>query len=321
MSAAKGRGFGALRAKPKATAETSVAKRFGLDEEEIAAAAVANGQVRGIDKKLVSADPAQPRKVFNKEKHEELKTSIARNGLLQPIIVRDKPDPADGVYIIAGERRWRAIMELDDLATIEVIVRNDIAPEMILMAQLIENLQREDMTPLETANAFEAAMKQQSISQRELGAQLGMSESVVSTYMSMLKAPKSIQDAASTGGIKDVTLLAKLSRLAKTNPEKVDELVTQVASGEIASAEARVIANTALKESKGNDNDAKPVRKPVHTPPVVTRLVVTEFGWLSGSDDAVIQLTTKHGLYEISFSGSIDEIVDALTAGAEGRAG
>lgn len=321
MSTAKNRGFGALRTKPKAEPASGIAKRFGLDEDEIVAEAIANGQVREIDKSLVSADPAQPRKHFIQEKHENLKASIQENGLLQPIIVRDKANPEEGVFIIAGERRWRAVMDLPDMATIEAIVRNDIAPEKILMVQLIENVQREDMTPLEIANAFSHAIKQQGISQKELGIQLGMSESLVSTYLSMLKAPASIQDAANSRDIKDVTLLAKLSRLAKTNPEEAEQLVAKVGSGELASAEARVLTNDALKKSKGRDGASERPEKAGAASKIVTRLEAVKFSWLSGSDEAIVQLETNHGLYEISFNGSIEEVIADLQANAEGRAG
>lgn len=322
MSDVKKRGFGSSRAKPSSEGgkATNVTKRFGLDEEAILAEAVESGQIRKIDKALVSPDPAQPRKIFNQEKHEDLKASIEQHGLLQPIIVRDHPDAGQGVLIIAGERRWRAIMGMPGLKEIDVIVRNDIAPEKILMAQLIENLQREDMTPLETASAFEKAMQQQGISQKELGAQLGMSESLVSTFMSMLKAPSSIQDAASSRDIKDVTLLAKLSRLAKTNPAKADELVEKVASGEIASVEARVLTNNALKDAKGTGAPA--TKKPAATvTPMITRLLAKKVSWLSGSDEAVIQLETPNGVYEILFDESIEDVIAALQESAEGRAG
>lgn len=324
------RGFGGARKPVPAPADeaiTSAVKRFGLDEDNIVAQAKAAGGVIEADKHLVIPDPDQPRKTFDQQKHQELRASIVQSGLLQPLIVRSRADGQPGWLIIAGERRWRAIMDIPGLETIQIIVRDDIESSKILLAQLIENIQREDMTPLDTAMAFQRIMDEQGLKQRELGELVGMSESMISTYMSMLKAPAIIQTLAGSGDIKDVTLLTKLSRLAKADEKSAEELIAGITTGELTATGARHRVGAALKVVKEKPN-AKPggkaeSRPEKPQPKMITRLQVAQggFHWLSGSDEPVLQIQTPQGSYELTFPGSIDEVIAALQQSAEERAG
>ena len=99
---------------------------------------------------LIDANPLQPRRLFNQEKLAELAQSIRSNGIIQPLVVRKA---ADRYQLVAGERRWRAA-KLASLDTVPVVVQ-DIPDDRLLEITLIENIQREDLNPIETAVAFQ----------------------------------------------------------------------------------------------------------------------------------------------------------------------
>lgn len=318
MSVTKKRGFGSAT---KPAVVSSATERFGLDELEtkIIDEAKNDGSIKRVKKIDISPDPHQPRKVFDPARHAEMCQSIAAAGILQPLLVRERLDGEPGYLIIAGERRWRAAMEVESIDDILVVVRNDLDPGQILVAQLIENIQRESMTPLDTAQAFERVMKEQGINQRQLGESLGMSESNVSVFMSLLKAPQSVQKAAGQNGLQDATAMAKLARLSAVNPEKADEIAAEIISDRIKPTAVRAVVAQALKDSKKPKNAGKEEILPTGQP--ITRLVVTSFGWLSGSDEPLLKVTTPTGVFELEFPRDIETTIEALTLSAEERAG
>src|SRR5207244_9063074 len=116
----------------------------------------------------VQANPLQPRTVFESAKLEELAASIRANGVIQPIVVRRL---GDGFQIVAGERRWRA-SKLAGLAEVPVVVQDVADPQMLELA-LIENIQREDLNPIETAQAYDRLARELGLSQEEIGKRTG----------------------------------------------------------------------------------------------------------------------------------------------------
>src|SRR5579863_5992953 len=118
--------------------------------------------------KRIKPNPFQPRRQFREEALEELAQSIRANGIIQPISVRKA---GDEYQIIAGERRWRAA-QLAGLTMVPVIVQ-DIADEKLLEVALIENIQREDLNPIELAEAFERMVTELSLSHEEIGRRTG----------------------------------------------------------------------------------------------------------------------------------------------------
>ncbi len=150
--------------------------------------------------KLSSIDPKadQPRKYFDREALEELATSIKENGLLQPILVREYDD--SGRYqIIAGERRFRAsrLAELDVIPAI-VLDRDDRKTAEI---SLIENIQREDLNPIEEAMAYKALLDDYSLTQEELAERVGKSRSAVANAMRLLDLPEDVLEMVAIGDI------------------------------------------------------------------------------------------------------------------------
>ena len=157
--------------------------------------------------KLSMIDPKsdQPRKYFDKEALEELASSIAENGLLQPILVREYGDSR--YQIIAGERRFRA-SKLAGLSEIPAIVL-DKDDRKVAEIALIENIQREDLNPVEEAMAFRALIKEYDLTQEELSEKVGKSRSAIANTMRLLDLP--------------------------------DEILTMVAAGELSAGHARTL--------------------------------------------------------------------------------
>ena len=142
----------------------------------------------------IEVNPNQPRKRFAVSELETLKTSIARDGILQPLIVRQA---GDSYQLIAGERRLRAARELS-LDTVPVL-RLDLGDERLLEVALVENIHRENLNPIELAEAYKALMDSRGWTQEELADQLGMSRPAVSNTVRLLELSEDMQQALVRG--------------------------------------------------------------------------------------------------------------------------
>lgn len=146
---------------------------------------------------LVDPKSDQPRKTFDKESLEELAASILENGLLQPILVREY---ANGRYqIIAGERRFRA-SKIAGLTEIPAIIL-DKDDKKVAEIALIENIQREDLNPIEEAMAFKALADEYDLTQEELSAKVGKSRSAIANAVRLLDLPAPVLDMVASGEI------------------------------------------------------------------------------------------------------------------------
>lgn len=162
-----------------------------------------------VDIKLseIKPNPYQPRKIFNQEKIDELAQSIKEHGVFQPIILKKA---TSGYIIVSGERRYRASKQLN-LETIPAIVREYNQAKVAQIA-LIENLQREDLNPLEEAEAYKTIMKELNITQQELADKIGKSRSYVTNTIGLLVLPKTVQ-AQVLGGLISMGHARALSKL------------------------------------------------------------------------------------------------------------
>ncbi len=149
--------------------------------------------VRHIDINLVIANPNQPRKEFSEEALEELTESIKAKGVLQPVLVRPMPGQRGKYELVAGERRLRA-SKLAGLTEIPALVREMTDLESMAVA-LIENLQREDLNPIEEARGYQELTSKFGLSQEELGRQVGKSRSALANSMRLLSLPDPIQES------------------------------------------------------------------------------------------------------------------------------
>ena len=154
-------------------------------------------EVINIDITRIIPGEQQPRKVFRDTALQELAASIKERGVLQPIIVSRT---GDGTFrLIAGERRWRATA-LAGLKKIPAMVK-DVASADSLEIALIENIQREDLNPVETAEAFHRLMKDFSLTQEDLSAKVGKERATVANYLRLLKLPDEIKRLVNDGSL------------------------------------------------------------------------------------------------------------------------
>ncbi|EHH3659141.1 ParB/RepB/Spo0J family partition protein [Vibrio parahaemolyticus] len=161
----------------------------------------------------------QVREEFNDESLLELCESLEENGQIQPVVVY--PFDGKGYKIQEGERRWRATMLSDKLTHVECIVRE----KGDIFGQLIENIQREDLTPIELGKAFDQAKKKHNLDNRGLAKRLGKSDGYISKYLNVLKAPDFVLEAFQKGIIGDVESINELRKATIDNSERVREAV------------------------------------------------------------------------------------------------
>jgi ParB family chromosome partitioning protein len=136
----------------------------------------------------ISPNVDQPRKAFNQEKLNELADSIKTNGIIMPIIVRKE---GTGYKIVAGERRWRAA-RIAGLAVMPAIVR-DLSDLQVMEQALIENIQRQDLNPIEESNALERLIKEHHLTQEKLSSIVGKSRPAITNSLRLLNLPEEIQ--------------------------------------------------------------------------------------------------------------------------------
>jgi len=141
-----------------------------------------------IDLDLLEPNPDQPRTVFRDTKIDELAASIRSNGIVQPLVARKRDER---YQIIAGERRWRAAQRAG-LEKVPVIVR-DIPDERVLELSLIENIQREELNPIEEANAYKRLIDGLGVTQEEVARRVGRERSSVTNYLRLLRLSEEIQ--------------------------------------------------------------------------------------------------------------------------------
>ena len=198
-----------------------------------------NGEnVQDIKLTLIRPNPYQPRRTFDKAALNELAKSIEKTGVFQPVILR-QPDPQIERYeLIAGERRFRA-SKIAKQATIPAIVRN-MSDEQMMEVAVLENLQREDLTPLEEAQAYPTLMDKLSLTQAQVASRLGKSRPYIANYLRLLGLPKMIKDALNDGrlsmgqartilGLKDKKKLVSLAKRAMDKNLTVRQLEEIVA--------------------------------------------------------------------------------------------
>ncbi|MGF1645695.1 MAG: ParB/RepB/Spo0J family partition protein [Kineosporiaceae bacterium] len=146
----------------------------------------------------ITANPRQPRQVFDEDALAELVASIREVGVLQPVVVRRVHDRGDvGYELIMGERRWRAC-QLAGLATVPAVVR-DTTDDALLRDALLENLHRVDLNPLEEAAAYQQLLQDFGCSQEELSQRIGRSRPQVSNTLRLLKLPAAVQRHVAAG--------------------------------------------------------------------------------------------------------------------------
>lgn len=168
----------------------------GFDDLVEGEISFASEEILQVPVESIRPNRFQPRKEIPGESFENLKGSIARNGILQPVVVR----PAESGYeLIAGERRWRAARELD-LEVIPVIIRQADDQKALELA-LVENIQREDLNPIDRAFAYRQLMNTFGLTQEETAGRVGQERSTVANTLRLLDLPEEVQEMLRDGRV------------------------------------------------------------------------------------------------------------------------
>ena len=187
----------------------------------------------------------QPRKYFDNAALSELAVAIKNQGVIQPLLVRQLPGMPQRYEIVAGERRWRAA-KLAGLTEVPVIVTEYTDKEAMTVA-LVENLQREDLNPLEEAEALQALREAHGLSQEALAEQLGKSRSAVANALRLLQLPPSIQEGLIRN---DITAGHARALLAIADAELRAELYAAVIDQHLSVRETEAAADTCKRTGK-----------------------------------------------------------------------
>ena len=175
-----------------------------------------------VDLKIndISPNNGQPRKNFNDDALNELALSIKENGVIQPIIVQRK---GEGYRIVAGERRWRAA-RIAGLSVIPAIVR-DLSDKETMAQALIENIQREDLNPIEEASAMQNLLKTHKLTQEQLATKLGKPRATIANTLRILNLDESLQEFVSRGDLSEGHAKAILALKEKEDQRKVADVI------------------------------------------------------------------------------------------------
>jgi len=141
-------------------------------------------------------NPFQPRSAVDPARLAELAASLRESGMVQPILVRRH---GERYQIIAGERRWRAAQQAG-LATVPIVVR-DVADDRLLELALVENIQRQELTPLEEAQAFHRLQEELRLTQEEVARKVGRDRTTVTNTLRLLRLPREVRELLNTGGL------------------------------------------------------------------------------------------------------------------------
>jgi ParB family transcriptional regulator, chromosome partitioning protein len=191
----------------------------------------------------------QPRQHFDAQKIEELAQSIREHGLVEPLVVRRVPGGGDKLELVAGERRWRALQKAG-LREALVVVKDVSAKDAFELA-LIENVQREDLNPIELAEAFERLVREHGYTQEALAARLGKDRTSIANGMRLLKLPARVRAKVVAG---ELTEGHARALLGAGDAAAIEELAERVMRGglSVRATEALVRARANKKKSAAN---------------------------------------------------------------------
>ena len=217
--------------------------------EDAAPSFEADTRIETLPLREIEPDPGQPRKTFDDETLAELSASIAEHGLLQPIAVR--PKPSGGYLIVAGERRWRA-SRMAGLTEVPVIVK-DVTDEQAMELALVENLQREDLDPVEEAAGIRELMTRCDLTQEQAARKLGKSRSALANSLRLLSLPETVLELLKSGFI---TIGHAKVVLGLPTPELQEEAAQMIADNQLNVRQAEALCKKL----------AKPAKEPVAAP-------------------------------------------------------
>ena len=204
---------------------------------------VINQNLASIEVEHILPNRYQPRRGFPEEDLKELTDSVKQTGLLQPVLVRRK---GDGFYeLIAGERRWRAA-KLAGLTSIPAIVRNCTDQQAMVFA-LIENLQRHDLNPMETAGAYHRMLNEFGMTQDDIAQQVGKDRSSIANLVRLVTLPSEIKQLIESGVIS--TGHAKVILGLRGSDQQI-RLARKIVDGQLSVRQAEMVAGTEVRAKR-----------------------------------------------------------------------
>jgi len=247
----------------------------------------------------IDPNPLQPRRLFQQERLAELAQSIVANGIIQPLVVRKV---GERYQLVAGERRWRAA-KLANMPQVPVVVQ-DIPDERLLEITLIENIQREDLNPIETATAFDRMARELSLTPEEIGRRTGKDRTTIVNSTRLLQLPADLQQL-----VAERRLSAGHARCLLTLP--TGDLQREVAERSVAQGwSVRQMERTTQKMMEG--------RKPktvdeVQADPNV-KAAIQEMQRVLGTKVRIVEKAKQKGRIEIEYYSAedLDRIYGAI---------
>jgi ParB family transcriptional regulator, chromosome partitioning protein len=239
----------------------------------------------------IAPNPLQPRRLFQADRLQELAQSIRANGIIQPLVVRH----LDGKFqLVAGERRWRAA-QLAGVEEVPVVVR-EIPDERLLEITLIENIQREDLNPIETAQAFDRMIRDLKLSAEDVGQRTGKDRTTIINFVRLLALPRDLQQL-----IAERRLSAGHARCLLSLPDV--DLQREVAEKAVAQGwSVRQTERVTQKMTEG--------RKPKHVEEVQidpnVKAAITELERVLGTRVRIVEKAKQKGRIEIEYYSSED---------------
>ena len=152
-----------------------------------------------VSPEQIVPNPQQPRKHFDQESLNELALSISSQGIIQPLVVRKHPEFPNKFELVAGERRWRALKQID-VTQVPVVLRN-VSDNEILEVSILENIQRENLTVIEEAQSYFDLLQVHGYTQEELAKKLGRDRSTIANMLRLLQLPSALKNDLETGRI------------------------------------------------------------------------------------------------------------------------
>jgi ParB family chromosome partitioning protein len=276
---ALGRGLSALL--PQRTAATPAPAEETAPE--------ATTKVARIPISQIDPNPLQPRSIFDAERLQDLSNSIKINGIIQPILVRGRGDRFE---LIAGERRFRAA-KMAGLSDVPAIVQ-DYADNQLLQIALIENIQREDLNPIETAQALDRLAREMGLSHEEIASRTGKDRTTITNMIRLLRLPSAVQ------------LLVAERRLSMGHARALlglatAELQTQLAEKSAAQGlSVRQVERMVKRVNEPREPDVKPIQDPN------IRAAVQELEGALGTRVRIVEKSDQRGKIEIEYYSTED---------------
>jgi ParB family chromosome partitioning protein len=234
----------------------------------------------------IHPNPLQPRVVFQADRLEELAASIRANGIIQPLIVRSHQGQ---FQLVAGERRWRAA-RLAGLTEVPVVVQEIAEPRMLEVA-LIENIQREDLNPIETAQAFERLRKELGLSQEEIGQRTGKDRSSIANAIRLLNLPPEVQVLLAEHRL---SMGHARAILGLHTPEEQIEIAEKTAAQGLSVRQVETLVQERTSERK-----TKSKREAVVDPNV--KAAIEQLERVLGTRVRIVALSEQRGRIEIEY--------------------